>query len=296
MLECDKNAFCSTKLLELIVHYGDFHVPLLYLIIHMSPIHAVVLGIVEGITEFLPVSSTFHLLFTSLIMGLYGPDFIKLFEVFIQSGAILAVILIYLKEIRQDIALMKKVFVSFVPTAVIGFLLFKVIKNFFFENYFLMVLVFFLVGVLFLGLELLVKKRLLKLSRSSDKMTYQESFIVGLVQALAVIPGVSRAGAVIVSMMGFGYTREDSVKYSFLLSVPTIVAASAYDLYKSRHVLTGNTSNVWLLAIGFVVSFLVAYMVIKWFIGFVKKNTLELFGYYRILLVIILLVTLWFRR
>lgn len=261
----------------------------------MNFFQTLVLGVVEGITEFLPVSSTFHLIMASRMFGVQTSEFMKLFEVFIQSGAILAVVVLYMREVRNDVRLMKRLFVSFVPTAIVGFVLYKIIKNVFFENYLLMLAIFFIVGVLFIIIEYLVKKRFLKLSRLFRRISYRESIMVGLAQALAVVPGVSRAGAVMVAMMVLGYKREESVKYSFLLSVPTIIAASVFDLYKSRQTLVGNFSNVWLLAVGFLVSFFVAYVVIRWFIGFVRKNTLELFGYYRILLAIILLVMLWFR-
>jgi len=255
----------------------------------MTFIHAMILGIVEGLTEFLPISSTAHLILTSRFLNLSHTDFQKFFEVFIQSGAILAVILIYIKYVLKNKKIIPKVIVSFVPTAFIGFLLYKIIKNVFFDSTMLMIIAFFVLGVGFLIIEYFIKNKKIKLVRSIDRLDYQTAIIIGLAQSLAVVPGVSRAGVVLIAMMILGFKRDESAIYSFLLAVPTILAASGYDLYKSRDLLIFSSNSLILLTIGFIVSFMSAYIVVKWFIRYLQKNTLNVFGIYRIVLAIILL-------
>jgi undecaprenyl-diphosphatase len=256
----------------------------------MTIIHTIILGIVEGITEFLPISSTFHLIFTSKLLGLAQSDFAKLFEVFIQSGAILSVVILYFKTIWNDRELMKKVIVSFIPTAAIGFVLHKVIKEVFFETDVLMISVFIGMGLVFFLIEYLVKKQKVVLKKTVDTLDYKHAIIIGLVQALAVIPGVSRSGSVMVGMIAQGYTREESARYSFLLAIPTIFAASLYDLYEMKDVALANTNNLNLLLIGFVAAFASSYVIVKWFIQYLQKHSLVVFGWYRIVLGIIMLV------
>jgi undecaprenyl-diphosphatase len=256
----------------------------------MSLIHAIILGIIEGLTEFLPISSTAHLILVSQLLNIPQTDFQKFFEVFIQSGAILAVFFIYLKYVLKNKKIIPKVITSFVPTAVIGFLFYKIIKHVFFNSRLLMVFSFFILGVVFLVIEYLIKNKKIKLTQSIDRLSYQTAIIVGFMQALAVIPGVSRAGIVLVTMMILGFKREESARYSFLLAVPTILAASGYDLYKSKDLLVFSSNNLFLLMIGFVVSFISAYVVVNWFIKYLQKNTLNLFAIYRIILAGILFV------
>jgi len=255
----------------------------------MSIFHSIVFGIVEGITEFLPISSTFHLIYTSKLLVISQTEFQKFFEVFIQGGAILAVAVLFFREVVNDIDLLKKTIVAFIPTALIGFILYKVIKNVFFEAQSLMLIMFVVIGLTFILTEWLVNKKKIILNKSLKKFSYGEALIIGLVQALAVIPGVSRAGSVILGMMFLGYKRDEAAKFSFILSVPTILAASGYDLFKMRFLISNNMSNLGILVIGFIVSFICALIAVKWLIGYLQKNSLFIFGVYRILLAIILL-------
>ncbi len=258
----------------------------------MNLIQAIILGVVEGLTEFLPISSTFHLIFASKILGISQTEFQKLFEVFIQSGAILAVVFLFFNEVKKDFDLMKKVAVSFLPTAVIGLALYKVIKNVFFESNFLMLGMFVGMGVVFIVVEKIRVRNGRDLSL--QKLDYVQAILIGVFQALAVIPGVSRAGAVMVFMILLGFKRKESAKYSFLLAVPTIFSASAYDLWKMRAIWTATTLGLfWQLIIGFFVSFVVSYFVIKWFIGFLQKKTLIPFGIYRIICGALLFFVMW---
>ena len=257
----------------------------------MNIFHAVILGVVEGITEFLPISSTFHLIFTSRLLGVGQNDFTKLFEVFIQSGAILSVALLYITDVVKSKELIKKVIISFIPTALTGFILYKFIKNTLFENQILMIGIFAAVGVVFILVETMIRKKRMQLKKETQDISYKEALLIGLIQSLAIIPGVSRAGAVIISMILLKYRREEAAYYSFLLSIPTIFAASFFDLYKMRH-LVSNYSNNWiLLAVGFITAFVSSYFVVIWLIDYLKKNSLTNFGYYRFAVAIILLLT-----
>src|SRR3990167_6350003 len=199
----------------------------------MELLKAAVLGLVEGITEFLPISSTAHLILTSKLLGIQQTDFIKFFEVFIQAGAIIAVFFMYLKYILDHQEMQLKILASFIPTALIGFGLFNVIKGVFFESNQLIISALFVVGVIFLILEYFIKTGKLKLEKEKEKISYKDAVLVGLIQAISIIPGVSRAGIVMVGMMIMGYKRKDSAEYSFLISIPTILAAAFYDVYKT---------------------------------------------------------------
>jgi undecaprenyl-diphosphatase len=253
---------------------------------------SVVLGIVEGLTEFLPVSSTFHLIFVSKILGTGNGDFVKLFTVFIQSGAILAVLALYWKKLRQDMALIRKTLAAFFPTVVLGVLFYALIKRVFFESGLGMTAVFILVGFLFFIFEEFVKRGWLRPAKILSELTYGNAIIIGFCQCLAFLPGVSRAGAVILAMMVLGYKRADAAVFSFLLAVPTLLAAGAYDLYKTRETVLHSANNALLLVAGSVVAFAVAYLAVKWFISYLQRHTLNLFGAYRLVVGSILLLAL----
>ena len=152
-----------------------------------------------------------------------------------------------------------------------------------------MVAAFFILGAGFLIIEYLIKNNKIKLVQSINRLNYKTAIIIGLAQSLAVVPGVSRAGIVIFTMMILGFKRDDSARYSFLLAVPTILAAAGYDFYKSKDLLVISSNNLVLLVIGFIVSFISAYIVVNWFIKYLQKNTLNIFAIYRIILAGILL-------
>lgn len=259
----------------------------------MDIIQTIILGVVEGITEFLPVSSTAHLIIVAKWLGIAQTDFQKFFEVFIQSGAILAVIFLYFQYVWKHKDLIWKVLTSFVPTAIVGLLLHKVIKGVFFESYTLITGALLVVGLLFIIVEQLIKDGKIKLTHGLNDINWQSAGLIGVAQSLAVIPGVSRAGIVIVFMMILGYKREESAVYSFLLAVPTILAASALDFVKTEQVLLSpGNGQLLLVIVGFITSFVVAYFSVKWLVDYLKKNSLSSFGIYRIALAIILLLTL----
>ncbi len=253
----------------------------------MNILQAVILGIVEGVTEFLPVSSTFHLIWTSKLLGIQQDAFQKLFEVAIQSGAILAVAASFTKTALQTPALIKKVAVAFVPTAVIGFLLYKIIKDVFLEHTSLQLCMFIAVGIAFLLFEYFKKP---SYDRSISSITYQEAFLVGIAQSLAVIPGVSRAGAVIIALMALSIKRKDAAIFSFLLAVPTILAASVLDIAKSYTAITG-AHDVFLLAVGSLAAFITALLVVNWLLRYLQQHTMSAFGWYRIAVGLLLFFT-----
>lgn len=250
----------------------------------MNLINAFVLGIVEGVTEFLPISSTAHLIISSKLLNIPQTEFQKFFEVFIQSGAILAVVFIYWKTILKNKNLLISIILSFIPTAVVGFLLHKIIKNVFFESLMLIAASLFIVGLFFIVFEFLLKKKIFKTNKKIIQMTILQALLIGVGQSLAVVPGVSRAGAVILTMMILGFNREESAMYSFVLAVPTLFAASAFDLIKTDPQLIFEGSNLLFLFIGLIASFFSAMLAIKWFVNFLQKNSLTNFGIYRILL------------
>jgi len=256
----------------------------------MNLLNTIVLGIVEGITEFLPISSTAHLIIFSKLLHISQTEFQKFFEVFIQSGAILAVIFIYIHYLLKNKKIIKSIILSFIPTAIIGFLLYKVIKNYFFDSFGLIQIAMFSIGLVFIVFELLIKNKKIVLKKTISQLTLTEAVVVGLVQSLAVVPGVSRAGAVMLGMMLLGYKRDESATYSFLLAVPTILAAGAYDLFKSKNILVSNLDSIWILIFGFLASFVFAYFSVKWLINYLKRNSLVFFGIYRIIVALLLFV------
>lgn len=248
-----------------------------------------VLGIVEGLTEFLPISSTFHLIFAGQLLNIEPSNFLKVYEVFIQAGAIIAVLFLYGKEMWKDRELDKKIIVSFIPTAILGFLLHSIIKNFFFETDWLMLTAFVAVGLIFIFYEAWHKKHPGKEQSIAD-LTWKQTIIIGLGQALATLPGVSRSGAVIITMMILGQKRSEAAKYSFLLALPTICAAAGYDALKLVGEETLSSQEILLMGIGFVTAFVSAFFVLNWFIAYLQKHTLSSFGVYRLIAAAILVV------
>lgn len=249
----------------------------------MNILQAIILGIVEGITEFLPISSTGHLILASNILAIAQSDFVKSFEIVIQSGAILAVIVLYFRKIMDSIELAKRVLVAFIPTAVVGFVLYKFIKQILIGNTVIVLLSLFWGGIALILVELYFKhKSKLRESKANPHITYTQAAIIGTIQSVSVIPGVSRAAATIFGGLFLGLDRTTATEFSFLLAVPTMLAATALDLKSSSF---NFDANEWIaLAVGFVVSFIVAMAAIKWLLNYVKSNNFIWFGIYRIAL------------
>lgn len=247
----------------------------------MSFLHALILGIVEGITEFLPVSSTAHLILTTNLLHLQETEFVKSFQIIIQLGAILSVVVLYWKKFWNMEVLMKLA-VAFLPTGIIGLTVYKVIKGYLLGNL-RVVLASLLVG----GIALIVFERFNKQEESEidfSEITYKRAFLIGIFQAIAVIPGVSRSAATIVGGSLLGVRKRTIVEFSFMLAVPTMLAASGLELVKNHSALTSGEAA---LGVGFVVSFVMAIVAIKSFLGFIKNRNFTAFGWYRIALAVV---------
>jgi undecaprenyl-diphosphatase len=246
----------------------------------MTYLDALILGIVEGLTEFLPISSTGHLMIAQELLGIADSNFATTFNIVIQLGAISAVALLYWRRLLIDHETMKRVFAAFVPTAVIGFALYQFIKQFLLKSIPVVLCSLAIGGVIMILFERLHGEKRDGLDKI-PRMSYWQAVGVGLLQALAVVPGVSRAAATVLGGMALGIRRATTVEFSFLLAVPTTAAATAYDLYKSAGSM--SLEHFELLTVGFATSFLVALIAIGWLLRFVKTHTFEAFGVYRIL-------------
>lgn len=237
-------------------------------------------SLIEGLTEFLPVSSTGHLVIFSHYLAKQDDVFIKSFEVIIQFGAIFSVLLIYWKNFLTSIQFYKNLMVAFLPTAIIGFLM-RNIVNEWLGSVLIVAWALIIGGVILIASDYLFKSTA-KDGKSLDQMTYRESFILGLCQCLALIPGVSRSGATIVGGLGLKYNKKAAAEFSFFLAVPTIAAATLYKSYKIIPTITSD--QIFTLLLGCVLSFLIAVIAIKTFISLVSRYGFKLFGIYRIIL------------
>jgi undecaprenyl-diphosphatase len=254
----------------------------------MTTFQAFILAIIEGITEFLPVSSTGHMILASSYFGIEHDNFTKLFTIVIQLGAILSVIVLYFKRFFQTFEFYFKIIVGFIPAVIFGLLFAKKIDSLL-ENPVTVAVSLLLGGILLLKVDDWF-------GNSTDtEITYPTAFKIGLFQCIAMIPGISRSGASIVGGMSQKLTRSAAAEFSFFLAVPTMFGATlkkCYDYYKDGFVLTHDQINF--LIIGNVVAFIVALIAIKTFIGFISKNGFKVFGYYRIIAGITLLVIHFF--
>ncbi|WP_456465863.1 undecaprenyl-diphosphate phosphatase [Persephonella sp.] len=255
----------------------------------MGILESIILGIVEGITEFLPISSTGHLILVSHIMGIQQTTAHKTFEVAIQLGSILAVVFLYRDRIFKDIDLWKKLIVAFIPTGVLGFLLYKIIKSLF--SPYVVAFMLILGGVIFILIEKFYTKKEHNI-KSLEEIPYLKAFFIGVFQSLSMIPGTSRSGATIIGGLLLGFDRKTAAEFSFLLAVPTMFVATGYDIFKNyKHFQPEN----WItLATGFITAFIFAVISIKFLLGFIKKHTFIPFGIYRIIVgILFFLIFLW---
>jgi len=242
----------------------------------MGYIEAIILAIIEGLTEFLPVSSTGHLIIASSFFGIADQDFTKLFTIVIQLGTILSVLVLYWKRFFQSIDFYKKLFVAFLPAVVLGLLLNDIIDELL-ESPLVVACSLVIGGFILLKVDEWFK------SSEDDKISYMTALKIGFFQCLAMVPGVSRSGASIVGGMSQKLSRTTAAEFSFFLAVPTMFGATVkktYDYYQDGFVLTSEQTN--LLIIGNVIGLLVAILAIKSFIEYLSKHGFKVFGYYRI--------------
>lgn len=252
----------------------------------MDMFQAIIIGIIEGFTEFLPISSTGHMIVASQFLGVNQDALTKAYEVIIQFAAIMAVMLVYRDKLTfKKIALWQKLFVAFLPLAIVGFIFKDLIKELFNVN--TVAIMFIVGGIVFLIIEKFYKERASHIN-DVEKVTYKQALFVGIAQIFSLIPGTSRAGATIVGGMLVKMDRKTSAEFSFLLAIPVMGAVTAYDLLKHYKDFADAS---WLpFLIGFVVAFVVAYLTIKLFLAFLQRFTFVSFGIYRIIFGVILLI------
>lgn len=241
----------------------------------MTILEAIILALVEGITEFLPISSTGHMIIVSSILGIQSDDFVKIFTVNIQFGAILSVVVLYWKRFFQTMDFYYKLMVAFVPAAIIGFFLGDFI-DLLLENVIVVACMLIIGGVFLLFVDKIFKNN----TQEVKETTYLSALKVGFFQCIAMIPGVSRSAATIIGGMTQSWSRKQAAEFSFFLAVPTMFAASAYKLLKGYK--TIQSEDISILILGNFVAFLVAMLAIKFFISFLTKHGFKIFGYYRI--------------
>ena len=261
-------------------------------------IKAAVMGVVEGLTEFLPISSTGHLILAGALLG-FDDDKAKVFDIAIQTGAILAVVLVYWQKIRSTVValgsqssarqLVLNVLIAFVPAVVLGLLFGRVIKAHLFTPV-VVASTFIIGGIIILWAE----KRQTNVANApriqeADAMTALDALKVGLVQCLAMVPGTSRSGATIIGGMLLGLSRKAATDFSFYLAIPTLVGAGAYSLYKERALL--SLADVPLFAVGLVFAFVSAWLCVRWLLRFIASHSFVGFAWYRIAFGLIVLVT-----
>ncbi len=256
---------------------------------------AVLLGIVEGLTEFLPISSTGHLILADRLLGLEGPES-KLFDIVIQLGAILAVCWVYRERLlhaaaglateRTQQRFVANIVIAFLPAAIAGVILYRIIKDVLFSPW--VVAVSFIVG----GFLILLIERVRPRPKVNDvdRISWGTALGIGCCQILAMIPGVSRAGATIMGALMLGVDRAPATQFSFFLAIPTMFGAAVYDLYKNRAIL--SSEGVGLIAIGFVVAFIAALFVVRRLVDFVSRHGFGVFAWYRIIVGAIALIAL----
>lgn len=252
----------------------------------MTIFDSIILGIIEGFTEFLPISSTGHLIVASEFLNLEQTSINTAYEVIIQFAAILAVILNYPSKFSlQHIELWKKIILAFIPIGAVGFVFSKQIKALFSIE--IVAIMFIIGGVIFLIVEKYYRKKE-HLIDDVEKVTYKQALYIGLAQIFALIPGTSRAGSTIIGAILVGLNRKASAEFSFLLALPVMCATTGYDIVK--HYEDFTQSNLITLGIGFVIAFIVAFMTIKLFLKFLENFTFVAFGIYRIIFGLLLLL------
>lgn len=260
-------------------------------------IKAAIMGVVEGLTEFLPISSTGHLILTAALLDMPGEK-IKLFEVVIQTGAIMAIVSLYAARLWQTLVTLPterqaqrftlNVLVGFFPAALAGVLFIDVIKSVLF-NPVVVALGFIVGGVVILWAERLQTRGIPPRVDDVDRVRWQDALKVGLIQCTALVPGVSRSGATIIGAMLLGFNRKAATEFSFFLAIPMLFGAATYDLYKNRELL--STADIPLFAVGLVMSYLSAWVCVKWLLRFVSNHTFVPFAWYRIAFGGLILIT-----
>jgi undecaprenyl-diphosphatase len=252
----------------------------------MNIIQSIILSIIEGLTEFLPISSTGHMILASSVMHIQEDAFVKTFEICIQVGAIMAIVIQYASRFLKGISIYLKLGIAFIPTGIIGFFAYPYIKTYLFNP--TIVAASLVIGGIIL---ILIDKKITDRQAEADvidNMKYKNAFFIGLFQSISMIPGVSRAAATIVGGVFNGLNKKQAVEFSFLLAVPTMFVATGYDLIKTSVVFSRH--EILLLGIGLIVAFITAWFAVKVFVKIVQNYGFKYFGYYRIIIGILFLI------
>lgn len=245
----------------------------------MTILQAVSLGFIEGLTEFIPVSSTGHLVVFSKLLGVEQTEFLKTFQIFIQTGAILAVLPLFIRKVKLNPVTLVTVGAAFVPTALAGIFLYPVVRKSL-ENQLLVSATLIIGGIIIILVERFLHSRN-QTNAPTGQVSLKEGFFLGCFQCFALIPGTSRSGATIIGGLLRGLHRVDIVEFSFLLSVPTIMGAGAYDLLRTP--IHFNPQEILLLTVGFLSAWGAAVLCIKAFLRYISHHSFEAFGWYRII-------------
>ena len=268
--------------------------------------NSILLGAVEGITEFLPISSTGHLILVTELLGIEHTEFVKSFEIAIQLGAILAVVALYWKKLFLEWEVLKRVITAFIPTGVLGFILYPFVKTYLLGNVAVVLWTMLLGGVFLIGFEKWYGKRRMKENTTTPAfghpssteegnslvtMSVKQALIIGLAQSVSMVPGVSRAAATIVGGLFLGLSRKQIVEFSFLLAIPTMAAATGLDLMQSSMAFSGSE---WAyLSVGFASAFVCALFAVRFLLRFIMRHTFVPFGVYRILAALLFFLILF---
>jgi undecaprenyl-diphosphatase len=251
----------------------------------MELLEAIVLALIEGLTEFLPVSSTGHMILAASFMKLQNDEFLKSFEIIIQLGAILAIALMYVRRFLQGLQIYYKLLVAFIPTAIIGFLAYDIIKTNLF-NPLVVSISLIMGGIILIWVDKKVEKQITSVT-TLESIPYKNAFFIGLIQCLSMIPGTSRAAATIIGGVFNKLDKKQATEFSFLLAIPTMFAASGYDLIKTPG--TFGKEELIILGVGLLFAFISAWFAVKLFLRLVEKFGFKYFGIYRIIIGLIFL-------
>lgn len=254
----------------------------------MNYIQSVIIAIIEGLTEFLPISSTGHMILASAAMKIHENEFAKTFQIVIQLGAILAIAIMYMKRFLRGINIYLKLIVAFIPTAIVGFLAYDFIKTYLF-NPMVVSISLIIGGIILIIIDKKVENRKSEIKEVED-IPYKNAFYIGLIQCLSMIPGTSRAAATIIGGVFNRFDKKQATEFSFLLAVPTMFAAGGYDLLKTP--IDFTREEIIMLISGLFFAFVSAWIAVKIFLRIVEKYGFQYFGYYRIALGIIFLIFL----
>jgi undecaprenyl-diphosphatase len=262
----------------------------------MSTIQSIILSIVEGLTEFLPISSTGHMILVSKLMGISEGEFTKTFEIFIQLGAIFAIVILYSRRFLFNFKIYWKLLIAFIPTAVVGLVMYKIIKTYLFNPY--VVSLSLVLGGIFLILFDRIKIKSVSDEIPLEDIPVKKAFWIGSIQCISMIPGVSRAAATIIGGMFNGLTKKRAAEFSFLLAIPTMFAATTYDLYHDiyKSHIHFMAPEIKLLILGFIIAFITAWIAVIIFLKLLDRYGFKQFGIYRIIIGTVFLAFMLFNH